>query len=125
MKLRDWRTQNNVTLAHLSEAVGVSLGQLSHLERGTKSWSVDLAKRVEAFTRGEVSAASLLGLAETRRARRGVREEAGAFDASAGLTINVPFPPEREKLLRESSINAAAIDRASAEKELKEAKANA
>ncbi|MDP3494555.1 MAG: helix-turn-helix domain-containing protein [Hyphomonadaceae bacterium] len=125
MNIVQWRKQHGVTQDQMADAIGSSRPHLSKIERGTTEPSPDLARRIEAFTRGEVSAASLLGLTETRGARRGLREDAAAFDASSGLTITLPFSPEREKLLRESGIDAADIARAGAEKALKEAEAKA
>jgi len=125
MSLRDWRKKNGVALADISEAEGVSIGHLSHLERGEKIWSVDLAKRIEAFTRGEVTAASLLGLADPKTRKRSLREDAASFDGAPRLTIEVPLPAERAKALRDSGADINAIARAGAEKALKEAEAKA
>lgn len=124
MSLRDWRARNNVTLAELSEAVGVSLGHLSHLELGKKNWSVELAKRIETFTRGQVAASSLLGLASSRK-RRDVSEDDVAFEAQSRLTIDVLVSTDQAQLFRKHSIDIETVARAGAEKAIREAQATA
>jgi antitoxin CcdA len=125
MELREWREKNSITLAELSEAVEVSLGHLSHLELGKKAWSVELAKRVEAFTRGKISATSLLGLSENPRRGRGVREEAAEFEAGSPLTVHVSVAADQAGLLKRQGVDIEAVARAGAQKALKEAEARA
>lgn len=84
MKFKDWRTREKLTLQTCSEALGISKGYMSEVERGIRRGSPEFAKRVEAFTRGEVTAASLLGLNEPGRGT-GVREEAASFAPEAPL----------------------------------------
>ncbi len=94
-------------------------------EKGARRPRLEVANRIEAATRGEVTAASLLGLSESTPRKRGVREDAAAFDGASRLTIDVTIPPERAKALRDSGADISAIARAGAEKALKEAEAKA
>lgn len=98
---------------------------VSRIEKGTQQPSPEVAQRIDDFTDGEVTAASLLGLSETAPRKRGVREDAASFDGASHLTVNVPLPPDRAKALRDIGADIKAIARAGAEKALKEAEAKA
>ena len=125
MDLRTWRTSANLTLQSVGEAVGCTKTALSDIERGVRRPSTDLAKRIEAFTRGKVTAASLLGLNEAKRTRRGVREDAEPFAGAEQLTIELSVSAEQSRLLQKHGVNIEAIARTGAEKALKEAEARA
>jgi transcriptional regulator with XRE-family HTH domain len=121
MNISDWRKRHGVTQDQMADAIETSRPHLSKVERGAAEPSPDLARRIEAFTRGEVTAASLLGLTEPKTHKRGLREDAAGFDGSSRLTIEVPLPAERAKVLKDSGVDIQAIARAGAEKALKEA----
>jgi post-segregation antitoxin (ccd killing protein) len=125
MELRTWRESKELTLDAVANAVDSTKGHLSDVERGRRRASRDLARRIEAFTRGEITAASLLGLDEPKPRRRGVREDAASFDGASRLTVEVMLPPERAKLLKDSGADITAIARAGADRALKEAEAKA
>ena len=71
--LSEWRKANNCSLKQLGEQTRLQKGFLSEIERGLKRPSVEAARRIEAATNGEVTAAELLGLSS------GVREEGAPF----------------------------------------------
>ena len=125
MKLREWRLMNKVTLADLGEAVGVSKGHLSFFESGKKKLSADLAKKIEAFTRGQVTAASLLGLREAPRRARDMREETAAFQAKEALTVEVTLPAAQRKELQTLGIDVETVAREGARRAITEAHAAA
>jgi antitoxin CcdA len=124
MNLREWRLKHEVTLADLSRALGVSIGQLSHLELGKRKWSVDLAKKTEAYTKGVVTAASLLGVRTGRRVR-GVREDSAPFGETEFMALEIPIELETLQRLRAQGVDVEAVARAGAEKAIKEADARA
>ena len=81
MNLLEWRTRTSTTQDVFASAIQTSRANLSKIERGLTSPSTELAKRIEAATNGEVTAASLLGLNDTaKRKARGVREDGASFD---------------------------------------------
>jgi transcriptional regulator with XRE-family HTH domain len=123
--LRDWRKRQGLTQQALAEALGLTSSAITKYEKGSQRPRPDLARRIEALTKGEVTASSLLGLDEPTKRVRGVREESQAFASSPVITIQVPVPPEQAKLLRDSGIAAAKVARAGAQKALKEAEAKA
>jgi antitoxin CcdA len=125
MNIAEWRKSLGVTQDQLAEAVGTSRPHLSKVERGATEPSPDLARRIEAYTRGKVTAASLLGLAEVKRGRRGVREDAEPFAGAEQLTIELSVSAEQSRLLQKHGVNIEAIARTGAEKALKEAEARA
>jgi post-segregation antitoxin (ccd killing protein)/DNA-binding transcriptional regulator YdaS (Cro superfamily) len=125
IEIRDWRNQHDVSAEDLAERCGIAASDLYCYENSIRRPRPEVASRIEAATRGEVTAASLLGLAVFEPHKHGVREDAASFGAHSPLIVEVPFPPEREKLLRDGGIDAAAIARAGAEKALKEAEAKA
>ncbi len=98
---------------------------VSRIEKGTQQPSPEVAQRIDHFTRGEVTAASLLGLSESKVRKRDLREDAASFDDASRLTVDITLPPERAKALRDSGADINAIARAGAEKALKEAEAKA
>jgi post-segregation antitoxin (ccd killing protein)/DNA-binding XRE family transcriptional regulator len=124
MNLADWRAHRKLTLREVAEAVGVTAMSVSRIEKGTQRPSPQIAQKIDTLTNGQVTAASLLGLAEVKP-RRGVREDAAAFDGRPTVTIEVPLPPERAKLLKDSGADITAIARAGADRALKEAEAKA
>ncbi len=125
MEIRDWRNKHVVPAEDLAERCGIAGSTLYRYENGIRRPRPEMALRIEAATRGALTAASLLGLAEFKPRKHGVREDAASFGGHFLPTLEVPFPPEREKLLRDGGIDATAIARAGAGKALKEAEAKA
>jgi transcriptional regulator with XRE-family HTH domain len=62
--LSDYLNEQRGRAARLSARSGIGKGHLSAIKSGQSRPSPDVAKRIEAATDGEVSAASLLGLEE-------------------------------------------------------------
>lgn len=125
MTLRQWRTQQRLTLNQLGDAVNASHAYLSQIECGTRRPSPELAKRIELFTRGAVTAASLLGVSEPAERMRGVREDTAVFAASEQLTISLTVSADQARVLRDAGADAKSIARAGAERALREAEAKA
>ena len=93
----------------MAASSGVDRTVISKLERGLISISPDAAKRIEAVTNGEVTAAELLGLSS------GVREE------------RVPFFTERDLATeaKEFGLDPEAIARKAVEDAVKRARMDA
>ncbi|MCZ4298733.1 type II toxin-antitoxin system CcdA family antitoxin [Henriciella marina] len=111
MELLTWRTAAGLTQRELAAAVGVSAIQISRLERRSSSPSVETARRIEVVTKGEVTAAELLGI-KAAGERRGVMEESKHFD----------FDASDDALLEEAAsygLDAAEIARAAVERAVK------
>jgi transcriptional regulator with XRE-family HTH domain len=125
MNIGDWRKLHDVTQEQLAQAIGTSRPHLSKVERGATEPSPDLAKRIETYTRGEVTAASLLGLSEPRARRRGVREDAESFVGGEQLTISLTVPADQARTLQRAGADLQAVARDGAAKALKEAEAKA
>lgn len=76
--LRDWRSKKGWTQSRLAEEIGAANNSLiSKLESGNQLPSLEMARRIEAATGGEVTAAELLGVASNNRT--GVAESAAQF----------------------------------------------
>ncbi len=88
MELRTWRTHNKLTLQVLADALGTTKGYVSEIERGIRHPSPDLAKRIEAFTNGEVTAAELLGL-DPATPKRHVADSSANYAPNA-VTVAIP-----------------------------------
>ena len=76
MKLRDWRKRNRISVKRFAEQCDVSQASIRHYETGVRRPRVEIAQRIEAATKGAVSAKELLGLPDSLS----VREESKAFD---------------------------------------------
>lgn len=124
VNLRDWRKKHGLTQQALAEALGLTNSAITKYEKGAQRPRTDVAKRIEAFTKGDVTAASLMGLEESKRPRS-LREDAAAFGDAAKLTIELRLSSRQERFLREGGIDIAAIARAGAEKAIKTAEAKA
>ncbi|HBQ48867.1 MAG TPA: hypothetical protein DD728_08275 [Hyphomonas atlantica] len=105
--LSGWRKANRRSLASLGEQIGLQKGFLSEVERGLKRPSVEAAKRIEAATDGEVTAAELLGISG------GVSEEA------------TPFEPALASEARALGLDPNAIARTAVEEAVKRARMDA
>lgn len=125
MDLRTWRTKVGLTLEAFGERVDCTKAALSDIERAKKRPSTDLAKRIEAATRGEVSAAVLLGLEQSTKRRKSLREDAAPFGDSGVLNVSVPLPAMLQEDIGALGIDAEAVARDGALRALKEATAAA
>lgn len=97
---------------------------ISRIEKGAQRPSAELAERIAAWTKGQVSAASLVGLGESGD-HRSVREEGVAFETKPVLSIEIPIAADQARVLRTAGVDVEAVARAGAEKALKEAEAKA
>jgi len=125
LKLRDWRKKHGLTQQQVAESLGVTNSAITKYEKGSQRPRPELAERIESLTCGEVTAASLLGLARPRTAERGLREDTAAFITSEEITISFAIPADRAGMLQRAGVDSEAIARAGAEKALKEAEAQA
>lgn len=80
MQIREWRLANNLTQSSLAKNAGLATPYISQIETGSRRPSPEAAKRIEAATNGEVTAAELLGLKSG-----GVREDAAAFTPNPNI----------------------------------------
>ena len=62
--LSEYLERHRLTEAAFSRMAGIAQPTINRLRRGERRPSADLARRIERATRGEVSAASLLGVAD-------------------------------------------------------------
>ena len=58
--LRKYRTANNLSSQYVSEQIGISQPQLTRIELGTRRASFEVAKALEAFSNGAVTAEEIL-----------------------------------------------------------------
>ena len=68
--IRRERLKRGLTQQALAEALGLTNSAITKYEKGSQRPRPKLANRIEAFTRGEVTAASLLGVSATRPGSR-------------------------------------------------------
>ena len=97
MKIAEWRKRNNLTQARFAELVGLAAPTVSQLESRSRRPSAEVARRIEFITKGEVSAAELLGV--TRPV--GIQEESVAIEGEVdphpyrgdkgSLVLNLPL----------------------------------
>jgi post-segregation antitoxin (ccd killing protein) len=125
MTLRDWRKRNRVTLQRLAAAVDVSRAHLSSFETGVKRLSPDLAKRIEAFTDGEVTAASLLGVSGSLKRSLSVREDAALYQPDEKIMVELPLSSTQQAELKGLGVDIASVAQRGALQALKEARARA
>jgi len=77
------------------------------IERGLSKPSVETAKRIEAATNGEVTAAELLCLnADEPRSDKAVRESGRAFDAAP---VSVAVPADLADMARKYGLDVEAL----------------
>jgi transcriptional regulator with XRE-family HTH domain len=104
MQLMVWRKQRGWSLAVCAEHFQLSHTQVMRIERGLSKPSTDAAKRIEAATNGEVTAAELLGLES--KPQRSVREDQARFERATVAVEVHPFLLEDAKTY---GIDAAAV----------------
>ena len=99
MKLRKWREHNQLSVDQLSRQLGVPVSTLYCYENGSRRPRSEVARRIEAFTNGEVTAAELLGIAG------GVGEEKAPFAPAPDISAEA-----RELGLDPEAIAAKAVE---------------
>lgn len=60
MKLADWLKRNNMNQAELARRLGIAESTLSRIRRGKNTPGLDIAMKIEEYTRSEVSLQDLL-----------------------------------------------------------------
>lgn len=55
MRLAEWRAREDKKQAPMAEAIGVTISQLSKIERGETFTSGETAERIKDYTGGEVT----------------------------------------------------------------------
>jgi antitoxin component HigA of HigAB toxin-antitoxin module len=68
MPLLLWMVRQDVTEVELSKGIGLSKAMINHIFNGRRRLSLDVARSIETFTRGEIRAAVLLLLVSEGRA---------------------------------------------------------
>lgn len=117
MKLIDWRTARGLSQQKLAHAVQSSAMSISRIENGAQRPSPELAKRIEAYTKGAISAAALLGIRERPRARA-VREEPAAYQATETVLVDVGLSPQQRQDFVDLGIDIESVAREGAQKAL-------
>lgn len=125
MTLAEWRVARKLTLRQLGEKVGVSAMSMSRIEKGAQRPSPQLANQIEALTKGQVSAASLVGLTSSTGRRRGVGEDAPDFKAGGYVTISIAVSAETADILKKARVDIEKTARKGAEQAIKDAQAQA
>ncbi len=116
--LKNWRSKNRVSQKRLAELIGTTDATVCKYENGNLQMSSEVAKRIEAATNGEVTAAELLGLTTS-----GVRETPREFEHASTLHVELD-----EKDLNDAAkfgLNAEAIARKAVEEKVKAARLKA
>lgn len=111
MFIRKWRKKSKTTQEQLAELVGSSKSYVSQIESGIRRPSPELAKRIEAVTNGEVTAAELLGLVPTPT--RGLSETPARFDP-ASQTISITLEANDIEDARELGVDIETVAREAA-----------
>jgi transcriptional regulator with XRE-family HTH domain len=107
MDLRSWRKSKNLSVDELAQRIGIAGSTLTSYENGIRRPKAETAQKIEAVTKGAVSAASLLGLtSHTTRSAQGVREDADPFVGAQQLTIEVPVSADQSRLLQAHGVAA-------------------
>ncbi|KJS36558.1 MAG: hypothetical protein VR74_11965 [Hyphomonas sp. BRH_c22] len=108
MQLSDWRKSRGISQSELGEAAGLAGPYISQIESGARRPSPDAAKRIEAATSGEVTAAELLGL-ETGVSKRtkSMAEDAVSFEGNTAVSI--PVPPALLEQARAQGLEVEAL----------------
>ena len=107
MQLKAWREKNGLSLTRLADLTGLAHSTLSLIERGKRNCGRSAAKRIEAATNGEVTAAELLGLnADEPRSDQAVRETGRALDAAP---VSVAVPADLAEMARAYGLNVEAL----------------
>ncbi len=60
MKLKKWQEENGVTNTKLAKCLGVHVSFITHLNKGRRKYSPELALKIEELTNGEVDKLELL-----------------------------------------------------------------
>lgn len=66
MTLREFKKRNGLKLDEMADELGVSVSHVSDLIRGTRGCSLELAVRIEEYTKGKVSCRDLLATESAR-----------------------------------------------------------
>lgn len=106
MNIREWRTSRGLTQRLFAEQLGISQATLSKIECGASQPTRQTAKRIEAATDGEVSAAELLGLTGSAPKPGGMSDSPRAFEADS---INVPVPSDLADMARKYGLDVEAL----------------
>ena len=88
MDLRTWREQSEYSAKQVADIVGVAYSTWICYENGSRRPKATVAEKIESLTKGELSAAVLMGLSE-HRTTAGLRETGQTFEA-APVTVAVP-----------------------------------
>ena len=89
-KLKQWRNKMGWSQKDLADAIGVRTDSvISKYEAGSQRPRLETAKRIEAATNGEVTAAELLGLTAKPK-DHGVSEDPVTFEREAKISIAIP-----------------------------------
>jgi len=108
MQLKQWRKKSGLTQSQLGERAGLTGVQIGRIERGLSPASRESAKRIEAATKGEVTAAELLGLETGAPARAGhMSEDPASFKGNAAVSI--PVPPALLEQARAQGLEVEAL----------------
>ena len=108
MQLSDWRKDRGWSLAKCAELFAVSHTQVMRIERGLSKPSIEAAKRIEAATNGEVTAAELLGLNNNQTGAKAVRESGTPFEAE-NAAVEIPVPAGLLALAREQGLDVESL----------------
>jgi len=106
MELREWRKANRISAKDLAERVGVAEVTFRAYESGARRPKTEAAKRIEAATNGEVTAAELLGLAAPAHGPGGMSDSPRAFEAAP---ISVPVPADLADMARKYGLDVEAL----------------
>lgn len=106
MNLREWRKANRISAKDLAERVGVAEVTLRAYKSGARRPKTEAAKRIEAATNGEVTAAELLGLNSDIPDARAVRETGTPFEYAP---VKVPVPADLAGMARKYGLDVEAL----------------
>lgn len=93
----------------LAAGVGAAESTLFGYENGSRRPRRDIAKRIEAFTKGAVTAAELLGVDARPPHRNGVAETSAAYQADDANTATIPIPAPLFELATSFSLDIPAL----------------
>jgi antitoxin CcdA len=113
MNLREWRKKAELSSRELGERCGLSEAAIRHYETGARRPRPAIAKRLEAATNGEVTAAELLGVAAAAPSgKSGVSEETTRF-------VHTQLDPALLKEAASYGLDATEIARTAVERAVK------
>lgn len=108
MHIRDWRLDKGLSAAQMADLCGVAGPTIRSYENGSRRPRPEIAARIEAATRGEVTASELLGLKTSTRSR-GVREDARSFEYPSSTNVSVGVSSELAELVERYGLDAPAL----------------